>query len=122
MKKNIISAIAIVIAVVISILIFAAIIPTNTDNSPLQKYRTEAVRVLEKYKDFDIDAEEAATRLDNLMDEVKAEQSNAKNHDEERRLSRLWQRLVSIHMKLYHHGSATGYEIDAAIKEIKGGK
>lgn len=90
----------------------------NREPSLQDKFAGEAVRVLENYKDFKIDAKEAAARLDNLMNEVRAEKKNA-NREEERRLEALWLDLVSIHTKLYHYGRASGYEIDQAIKAIK---
>lgn len=120
MKKNsVIATLAIILAATIAIVIVAASIYTNSKNSPVEKYRTEAVRILEKYKDFDIDSKEAAQRIGELRDEVYKEKSETKNVEEQHDLLDLWLDLLDIHTKLYHNGSATGYEIDEAIKAIK---
>lgn len=101
--------------------IIAAQISPNY-NSDLDKYGAEAVRILEKYKDFDIDAKEAAKRLDVLIDKVYKIKNNPKNEDEEHNSLMLWLDLSGINMKLNHYGSATGYEIDEAIRNIKSRK
>lgn len=109
-------------AILIAIIVaagFALIVSANIHNYAPNKYANEAVRVLEKYKNFDIDAKEAAKRLDSLMDEVKAEETHAKDKDEKHSFTMLWLELMSIHTKLYHYGSASGYEVDEAIQAIK---
>jgi len=108
-----------ILIAVLALIGLVAIISYNTPNTDSNKYGAEAVRILEKYKSFDIDAKEAARRLDSLMKEVRTQKNAAKSEKEENKLSLLWLDLVSIHTKLYHYGTATGYEIDEAIKSIK---
>lgn len=108
-----------ILIAVLALIGLIAIISCNAPNTNSNKYGAEAVRVLEKYKSFDIDAKEAARRLDSLMREIRTQKSTTKNEDEQNKLSLLWLDLVSIHTKLYHYGTATGYEIDEAIKSIK---
>lgn len=108
-----------ILIAVLALIGLIAIISCNAPNTNSNKYGAEAVRVLEKYKSFDIDAKEAATRLNSIMKEVRTQKDAAKNEKEENKLLLLWLDLVSIHTKLYHYGTATGYEIDEAIKAIK---
>ena len=89
------------------------------DPSPQDKFAGEAVRVLENYKDFRIDAQEAAERIDDINKDVAAARKTAKTHDEENRLLGLSINLDSIYLKLHNYGKASGYEIDQAIKAIK---
>lgn len=108
--------------ILIAIIALAGIIViamANSEPSPQDKYAGEAVRVLESYKDFKIDAKDAASRLDDLMSAIRTEKQNTKGREDQRRLEALWLDLVSIQTKLYHSGKASGYEIDQAIKAIK---
>lgn len=112
---------ALLIAIIAIIGISVIVMNTNPITPP-NKYATEAVRVLEKYKDFDIDAKEAADRLGNLMDEIRADEAKAENKKEKAKLNALWLDLVSIYTDLRHYGKAAGYDVDEAIKSIKGTK
>lgn len=111
--------------ILIAVIVIVGLILIKTVTTPItqpNQYATEAVRVLEKYKDFDIDAEEAADRLGNLMDVIRAEEAKAENKKEKTKLNALWLDLVSIYTDLRHYGRAAGYDVDEAIKSIKATK
>lgn len=112
---------ALLIAIIAIIGITIIVKTTNPTDTP-NKYANEAIRVLEKYKDFEIDAKEAANRLGNLMDEIRAEEAKTDSKKEKSKLSGLWLDMLSIYTDLRHHGTATGYEVDEAIKAIKNAK
>lgn len=116
MSKTTKYIIAAAIAIVSIIAIVAiAVIPKNSGNI----YGTEAVRVLEGYKSYQIDAKEAASRIDDLIDKVYADMNATTDSKQKHKLTMLWADLIGIHTKLYHYGRATGYEVDEAIRKIK---
>lgn len=118
MKNKTIKIIAIKVGIVIALLIIIGI-AANTPKSVSNRYGSEAIRVLEKYKNFDIDAKETTKRIKDLMEIVEKEEKKEAEYVKKHRLTLLWMDLMSIHTKLYHSGSATGYEINEAINRVK---
>lgn len=115
-NKRIAIAVGIIVAIIAMIGLVAMTLPTSVKS----KYGEEAVRVLESYKSFDIDAKEASRRIDDLADEVEKEMEKEPTDSKEyHRLLTLWLDLNSVHFDLYYKGGAAGYEIDEVIKKIK---
>lgn len=96
-----------------------AAIAVTLNRSSGNIYGTEAVRVLEGYKSYQIDAKEAASRIDDLIDKVYADMNATTDSKQKHKLTMLWADLIGIHTKLYHYGRAAGYEVDEAIRKIK---
>lgn len=109
--------VASIIAIALGVIIGALIL--HKPQTECSRYGNEAIRILEKYKSFDIDAKEASKRLDDLRDTVYKKKSKATTEHEAHNLTMLWLALINIHRKIYYEGSATGYEVDEAITEIK---
>ncbi len=110
--KGILIAIIVVVGLV---LIKAATTPIISPN----KYAAEAVRVLEKYKNFEIDEREADNRLRKLMDEISDIKEKTKDKEEKTKMLNLWLEIMPVQSQLHHFGSASGYEVDEAIEAIK---
>lgn len=117
MSKTTKYIIAAAIAIVSIIAIVAIAVNLNSGSGNM--YGTEAVRVLEGYKNYNIDAKEAASRIDDLIDKVYADMNATTDSKQKHKLTMLWADLIGIHTKLYHYGRATGYEVDEAIRKIK---
>lgn len=115
-NKRIAIAVGIIVAIIAMIGLVAMTMPANIKS----KYGEEAVRVLESYKSFDIDAKEASNRIKDLADEVEKEMEKEPSDSKKyHRLLTLWLDLNSVHFDLYYKGGAAGYEIDEVIKKIK---
>lgn len=87
--------------------------------TPGQRLGTEAVRILEKYKRNDLDAETTNKIIPGLMEKVleleEAETDPAKRQN----LTYLWLDLLYIYNKLGTNGTATSYEIDEVEERIR---
>lgn len=115
-NKRIAIAVGIIVAIMAVIGLVAMTMPANIKS----KYGEEAVRVLESYKSFDIDAKEASKRINDLADEVRKEMEKEPTDSEKyHHLWNLWLDLNSVHFDLYYKGRVAGYEIDEVIKKIK---
>ena len=111
----------IITAIIVAALVAIFIIGVNfaPSKTPGQSLGTEAVRILEKYKSNNLDAETTNKIISGLMAKIleleEAETDSAKKQD----LAVLWLNLLNISNKLEANGTATTYEIDEAEERIR---
>ena len=116
MKVN--KKLTIAVGVLITLVVLIGAVKMNQPQKANSKYGAEAVRILEKYKSFDISANEASKRLNDLMKTVNDEKASVTDEAESHKLTMLWVDMMKIYQSLYYDGSATGYEVDEAINKI----
>lgn len=111
----------IVMALIAAALVAILIIGVNfaPHKTPGQRLGTEAVRILEKYKRNDLDAETASKIISGLMEKVLALEEAETDAAKKPNLTALWLDLLYIYNKLGVNGSATTYEIDEAEERIR---
>ena len=79
----------------------------------------EAIRVLGKYDDGDLNSEQASKLINGLMEVVYDAEAKETDPTLKQELTTLWLDLLNIENKLYFEGYATAQEVDEAIQRIK---
>lgn len=120
MKEDKTKKMAIVVGIIVALLAIIGLIAMTLPQSAQSMYGEEAIRVLESYKNFTIDAKEAAKRIDDLADKIDKDMaSEPKDSKKYHRLWSLWLDLNSVYFELNYKSGVAGYEIDKAINKIK---